>query len=80
MSNIWQYTATNVLKYYWSYIYKTDLIRAEFMGNNNANCSMVYSKEIGKKIHVHYAHGFTIAGEKCFWSPYSIVEPAHCNI
>lgn len=50
------------------------------MGSNNANCSMVYSKEIGKKIHVHYAHGFTIAGEKCFWSPYSIVEPAHCDI
>ena len=55
MSNIEQDTAANVFKYYWSYIYKTNLIWAEFMSNNNANYSAVYTKEIKQKIHVHKA-------------------------
>lgn len=55
MSNIEQYIAANVFKYYWSYIYKTNLIWAEFMNNNNANGSAVHTKEIKKKIHAHKA-------------------------
>ena len=45
MSSIGQYTAANVLKYYWSYIYKTNLIWEEFMSNNNANSSQFMRKK-----------------------------------